>query len=109
MKDYLCVFGAYCWSKISRLIRRTKFCHLQKMDGSGDHHVKLNKLDSGRQVLHFLSYSEFMLKKRPENRRGTIWERKGSSERGPRRNEYDQSTLYTCMESHIMKPIILYN
>jgi hypothetical protein len=29
------------------------------MDGTGDHHVNLNKPDSERQISRFLSYTEF--------------------------------------------------
>jgi hypothetical protein len=41
----------------------------RKMDGTGDHHIKWNKLGSERQILHFLSYVEY------EYKCGNVWGR----------------------------------
>jgi hypothetical protein len=38
-----------------------KLCHLQEMDGAGDHHVKQDKPSSERQISYFHSYVESRL------------------------------------------------
>lgn len=39
------------------LRQRTKWCHLQEMDGTGDHHTKCSKSGSERQILHVFSHT----------------------------------------------------
>jgi hypothetical protein len=53
----------------------------REVDGTEEHHVKQNKLDAERKVLHILSYMLYLdlkrEKKEYKSRKGTIWEKEG--------------------------------
>jgi hypothetical protein len=73
------------------------------MDGTANHHVKQNKPDLERQILHVLSQMQnldFFFK----DIRGDYLGRRRPG------GEHNQSTLYVCMYVNVtVKPIILYN
>jgi hypothetical protein len=83
------------------ICKEEKYVICRKIDGTGDHCAKWNKLDSEKQTC-FLSYAESRFIKWCENIRNNLWDG-GASGKGRKtreddgEDECDQRKLYTSM------------
>jgi hypothetical protein len=70
--------------------KKNEIVTCMKIDGTGDHHVKQNKPDSERQILHILSHMciiELKSNKKTRMYKGDYWEYRIFTRKGGRRDQ----------------------